>query len=76
MERVNARLKVFWGVDDGNVTGARRFHGFVGAVMVVHLAFATLLARAARYEGSFGKMSLSPIAKALHELIGAAASEA
>ena len=76
VERVNARLKVFWGIDDGQVYGSRRFHGHVGAVMVVHLAFATLLARAARYEGSFGKMSLSPIAKALHELIGAAASEA
>jgi Transposase DDE domain/Transposase domain (DUF772) len=73
VERVNARLKVFWGIDDGQVYGSRRFHGQVGAVMVVHLAFATLLARAARYEGSFGKMSLSPIAKALHELIGAAA---
>jgi DDE family transposase/transposase-like protein DUF772 len=73
VERVNARLKVFWGIDDGQVYGSRRFHGHVGAVMVVHLAFATLLARAARYEGSFGKMSLSPIAKALHELIGAAA---
>jgi hypothetical protein len=72
VERVNARLKVFWGIDDGQVYGSRRFHGHVGAVMVVHLAFATLLARAARYEGTFGKMTLSPIAKALHELIGAA----
>jgi hypothetical protein len=69
VERVNARLKVFWGIDDGQVYGSRRFHGHVAAVMVVHLAFATLLARAARYEGTFGKMSLSPIAKALHELI-------
>jgi hypothetical protein len=76
VERVNARLKVFWGIDDGQVYGSRRFHGHVGAVMVVHLAFATLLAQAARYEGSFGKMSLSPIAKALHELIGSAAPAA
>ena len=68
-ERVNGRLKVFWGLDDGQVFGARRFHGHVGAVMVVHLAFATLLARAGRYEGTFGRMSLSPIAKALDELI-------
>jgi len=43
VERVNARLKLFWGADDGNITGARRFHAFVGAVMVVHVAFATLL---------------------------------
>jgi hypothetical protein len=69
VERVNGRLKVFWGIDDGQVYGARRFHAHVGAVMVVHLAFATLLAQTGRYEGSFGKMSLSPIAKALRELI-------
>ncbi len=55
IERVNARLKVFWGIDDGQVYGARRFHGHVGAVMVVHLAFATLLAKAGRYEGSYGR---------------------
>jgi len=65
VERVNARLKVFWGADDGNIAGARRFHGFIGAVMLVHLAFATALAAAPRYEGSLGKMRLSPIAQAL-----------
>lgn len=69
VERVNGRLKVFWGIDDGQVFGARRFHGHVGAVMIVHLAFATLLAQTGRYEGTFGKMTFSPIAKALHELI-------
>jgi Transposase DDE domain/Transposase domain (DUF772) len=69
VERVNGRLKIFWGVDDGQVYGSRRFHGHVGAVMVVHLAFATLLARTERREGSYGKMKLSPIAKALHDLI-------
>ena len=37
--------------------------------MVVHLAFATLLAQAERYEGTFGKMRLSPIAEALRVLI-------
>jgi hypothetical protein len=26
VERVNARLKVFWGADDGNVVGSRRIH--------------------------------------------------
>jgi hypothetical protein len=70
VERVNGRLKVFWGIDDGQVYGSRRFHAHVGAVMVVHLAFATLLARAGRYEGTYGKMSVSPIAEALRELIG------
>jgi hypothetical protein len=65
VERVNARLKVFWGVDDGNIRGSRRFFAQVGIVMVVHAAFASLLAAAPRYEGTLGKMSLTPIAKAL-----------
>jgi hypothetical protein len=68
VERVIARLKIFWGVDDGNIRGSRRFHGFVGAVMVVHLAFATLLASMPRSGGPLGKMRLSPIARKLQEL--------
>ena len=71
VERVNARLKIFWGIDDGNVTGARRFHAMVGTVMVVHAGFATLLAAAPRREGTLGKMRLSPIAKALYGRIAA-----
>jgi hypothetical protein len=70
VERVNARFKVFWGVDDGNVTGAARFHGMVATVMIVHEAFATLLASLPRREGTLGKMKLSPIAKALHQELG------
>lgn len=66
VERVNGRLKLFWGADDGNVTGSRRFHAFVGAVMVIHLAFATLLARAPRWEGALGQTRLGPIAQALN----------
>jgi hypothetical protein len=69
VERVNARLKIFWGADDGNVTGAPRFHAMVGTVLVVHAAFATLLAAAPRHEGTLGKMRLGPIAKALYERI-------
>jgi hypothetical protein len=65
MERMNARLKNFWGLDDGNLKGASRFHAWVGAVMAVHAGFATLLASAPRYEGTLGKVRLSPIAKAL-----------
>lgn len=65
VERVNARLKVFWGADDGNITGARRFHAFLGAVMVVHLGLATLLASTPRHEGTLGRMRLGPIAEAL-----------
>ena len=65
VERVNGRLKIFWGADDGNISGAQRFHGFVGAVMIVHAAFATLLAKAPRREGTLSKLNLSPIQKAL-----------
>jgi len=65
VERVNARLKIFWGADDGNLTGARRFHAFVGTVMLVHSAFATALARAPRWEGTLSQMKLGPIQKAL-----------
>jgi len=74
VERVNGRLKIFWGIDDGQVYGSRRFHGHVGAVMVVHLAFATLLAQSPRREGSYGAMKLSPLAKTLQELISASKS--
>lgn len=70
VERVNDRLEVWWGLDDGNVVGSRRFCAHVVAVRIVHLAFATLLAKAQRQEGSFGTMKLSPIAKKLQELIG------
>jgi Transposase DDE domain/Transposase domain (DUF772) len=65
VERVNARLKVFWGVDDGNLTGSRRFFAQVGVVLAVHAVFATLLAAAPRREGTLGKINLSPIAEAL-----------
>lgn len=67
VERVNARIKVFWGADDGNIVGARRFYAYLGAVMVVHAGLATLLASAPRYEGTLGKMRLSPVAQALRE---------
>jgi hypothetical protein len=66
VERVNARLKIFWGADDGNVTGSRRFFALLGVILVVHAAFATLLAKAPRWEGTLGQTKLSPIAKALH----------
>lgn len=69
VERVNARLKIFWGADDGNVVGARRFHAHVGVVMIVHAALARWLARQPRYEGGpLGKTTLSPIAQALARL--------
>ena len=71
VERVNARCKVFWGVDDGNITGARRFFAQVGAVMAVHAAFATVLALTPR-RGTLGQMRLNPIAQALHAKLTAA----
>src|SRR5262249_23659690 len=67
VERVNARAKVFWGVDDGNVVGARRFHAYVGVVMALCVAFATLLAKTARKEGSAGDRRVAPVGKALEE---------
>jgi hypothetical protein len=76
VERVNARTKIFWGIDDGNVTGARRFCAYVGVVMVVCVALATLLAKAPRREGSLGKTRLSPIALALQAALDAEASAA
>jgi hypothetical protein len=71
VERVNARLKVFWGVDDGNVAGARRFHANVSVVMLVHAGLATLLAACPRTEGTLGQTRLSPIAKALQQQLHA-----
>jgi hypothetical protein len=65
VERVNARLKVFWGVDDGNLRGSRRFFAQVGVVLAVHAVFATLLAQAPRREGTLGQTRLGPIAEAL-----------
>lgn len=66
VERVNARLKIFWGADDGNVTGSRRFFALLGVILVVHAAFATLLAAAPRHEGTLGQTKLGAIARALH----------
>jgi hypothetical protein len=66
VERVNARLKIFWGADDGNLTGSRRFFALLGVILVVHAAFATLLAIAPRWEGTSGQTKLNPIAKALY----------
>lgn len=67
VERINARLKVFWGADDGHIVGSRRFHSFVGAVMVVHLGLALVLASMPRWDGLLGKMRLTPIAQKLQQ---------
>jgi hypothetical protein len=75
IERVNGRLKIFWGVDDGNVTGTRRFVAQVGVVLAVHAAFATVLASTPRREGTLGKLRLSPIAEALRVAAKAKDSE-
>ena len=71
VERINARLKIFWGADDGNVTGATRFFAMAGTMMIVHMSFATLLASAPRREGTLGRMKFSAIAKALRQRIAA-----
>ena len=67
VERVNGRTKVFWGADDGNLSGSRRFHAYLGVIMVVCVGFAMLLAMTRRREGSMGDTRLSPIALALRE---------
>ena len=54
--RDDCPIPVLWGVvrltpllrDEGNVTGARRFHAQVGLVMIIHIGLATLVARAPR----------------------------
>jgi hypothetical protein len=70
VERVNARVKLYWGADDGNVIGARRFHAMVGIVMLVHLALGTTLARSERGGvKTLGGTRLSPISQALEEEI-------
>jgi hypothetical protein len=68
VERVNGRLKVFWGIDDGNVVGAARFHARVGTVMVVHAAFAQLLAAAPRSDQTLGCLRLGPVQEALQNV--------
>jgi hypothetical protein len=67
VERVNARMKIYWGADDGNIVGGPRFHAFLGAILVVHLGMATVLASLPRREGTLGTLKLSPIAEALQE---------
>jgi Transposase DDE domain/Transposase domain (DUF772) len=74
VERVNARLKLFWGVDDGNVRGSRRFVAQVGVVLAVHAAFAALLASAPRWEGTLSPTRLSPVAEALRAAAAAKAA--
>ena len=70
-ERVNARLKIFWGIDDGNLAGGSNFMARVGLVMTVHIGLATLLARSRRRDpGKLGLTRLSPIARALAENSG------
>jgi hypothetical protein len=59
----------YWGADDGNLAGARRFHALVGVVLVAHLAFATQLAAAPRIEGTLSKMRLTPIASKLRRVL-------
>jgi len=70
VERVNGRIKIFWGADDGNVTGAPRFHAHVAVVMLVHIALATLLATAPRQGGVLGQTRLSAVAEALRKKLG------
>ncbi len=76
IERVNARVKLFWGADDGNVTGAQRFHAHLATIMLVHIAVANWLALAPRYEGkSLSPTRMSLIATRLHKATARAATD-
>jgi hypothetical protein len=72
VERVNGRLKLFWGADDGNVTGAPRFHAQVALVMLAHIGLAALLAMAPRHAGVLGQTRLTTVARALRGKLGVA----
>ena len=76
VERVNARVKILWGADDGNIVGPQRFFAQLETIMVVHAGLATLLARAPRREGTLGQLRPSPVAQALREVEPARASRA
>lgn len=67
VERVNARLKLFWGMDDGNIGGAARFHAHISAVLLVHLAFGRILAEHPRRSGILGTTRLGPVQEALRQ---------
>jgi len=67
VERAIARLKIFWGADDGNIRGAARFYAHIGAVMVVHIAMARMLAAAPRRTATLSRTSLTPVARALRD---------
>ena len=56
--------ELFWGVDDGNIRGATRFHAMISMVLIVHPSFAKLLLRSATGR-NFGQARLGPIQKAL-----------
>ena len=68
IERVNGRTKLYWGADDGNVTGAERFHAHLATILLVHISVANWLAMAPRYEGkSLSPTRLSQVARRLQK---------
>ncbi len=62
-ERVQARLKLFWGIDDANTSGAERFHAEVGSIMLVHMAFAHVLGKKSGGKGVLCKTRLGELQK-------------
>ncbi len=68
VERVNARLKALLGIADGILIGSRPCRAHVSAVLIVHLATATPLAKAQRKEGTVSTLRLSHIAQKLETL--------
>ncbi len=68
VERVNARLKIFWGVDDGNGSRARRVHACVGEVIIVRAALGIWRAKQPRSVGTLDQTRLGPAARTLARL--------
>lgn len=62
-ERVIGRLKLLWGVDDGNVWGAKRFHAQVGVVMLAHLGFARVLTEKSQGKGVLSQTRVEGVLK-------------
>ena len=71
VERVNARLKVFWGVEDNGLAGRGRFLARAGVALLVCVTVARLLAMTPRRDGStsssLAQQRLHPVAQRLHE---------
>ena len=70
VERANARLKIYCGADDSNVTGSALFHAFFGLIIAMHAGTAIMLAAAPRNDGKFATTHLSYVGRQPRQKIG------